>query len=161
MIHANQFTSRHMGPAIVVVAISLLAAASASGETQYTATINGAMAGTASSAVGTASLTLNTAETELSYIIEYGALDGDETVAHFHNAAPGVNGPVIEPLPAGSPKVGTWAVGIFEVGELNAGRIYINIHSTLYPGGEIRGNVESTTVANDGVAWGSIKALYQ
>ena len=48
---------------------------------------------------GYASLFLNEAQTQVSYFIEYEPF-ANETAAHFHMAAPGVNGPVIFPLPA-------------------------------------------------------------
>lgn len=130
-------------------------------DTLYTANLNGPNSGTASPAIGTATLTLNTAETEVSYVVDYTGLQGNEIGAHLHNAPPGKDGPRLLLLFPGSPKEGTWAVGAFEVGELNAGRVYINVHTDLYPTGEIRGNVVFASVANEAVSWGAVKALYR
>lgn len=130
-------------------------------DTLYTATLDGPTSGTSSPATGTAVLTLNTAQTEVSYVVEYSGLQSTELGAHIHNGAPGEIGPRFQLFFPGQPKVGTWAVGPFEVAELNAGRVYINVHTEGYPTGEIRGNVSFATVANDAVSWGSVKALYQ
>ena len=77
-----------------------------------------------------------------------------DTRAHFHGPAPaGMNAPILFPItdfspnppgpsPVGSPKTG--CVGPLtgrERGELKQGLFYINIHSNLFGGGEIRGQV--------------------
>jgi len=129
-------------------------------DTIYTAVLSGPTAGTASPAAGTATLTLNSAQTEVAYVVEYTGLQGPEIGAHIHNAPPGSEGPRLLLLFPGSPKVGTWAVSPFEVEELNAGRVYINVHTELFPTGEIRGDVMSSSVANEAVSWGAVKALY-
>ncbi len=114
----------------------------------YQATLDGPQAGTASPGTGTAILVLNNAETELTYHIEYSGLLAAETVSHIHNAPIGIGGPPVKNLPLGSPKDGVWnatpdpiALTPAMVAELKAGNLYINIHSTLHPGGEIRGQI--------------------
>ena len=143
-----------------IAVILLLQASPELADTLYTAILNGPTAGTASPATGTATLTLNSAQTEVTYVVEYTGLQGNEIGAHLHNAPPGKDGPRLLLLFPGSLKVGTWAVGAFEVEERNAGRAYINVHTELYPTGEIRGDVTFTSVANEAVSWGSVKALY-
>ena len=78
------------------------------------------------------------------------------TQGHIHSAAAGVNGPVRVPLlsfqtPALSITQGTLVEGSFTaanvtgiefnalIEEMRAGTAYVNFHTTLYPGGEIRG----------------------
>lgn len=139
----------------------LLLALPAAAATQFTAVLDGASSGTPSPATGTATLLLNDAQTELSYTITYSGLLGPEVAAHFHNAPPGVNGPVMEPLPAGEPKVGVWMITPAEVVELMAGRVYINVHTTFYPGGEIRGNVTFDTVPSEEQSMSALKADYR
>jgi len=95
-------------------------------DTIYTAVLSGPTAGTESTATGTATLTLNSAQTEVAYVVEYTGLQGIEIGAHIHNAPPGMDGTRLLLLFPGSPKVGTWAVSAFEVEELNAGRIWRN-----------------------------------
>ncbi len=89
---------------------------------------------------------------QLCYAILYTDFDllGPETAAHFHSpAAPGENAPVrfpISPIPSpfGSPKTGCVGAGEFsddDAANLRAGLFYINIHTSMFPGGEIRGQV--------------------
>jgi hypothetical protein len=78
----------------------------------------------------------------LVYDISYtGALSGTETAAHFHRGAPGVIGPVVYPLPAGNPKTLTQTLTISDVNDLLTGQLYVNIHSTGFGDGEIRGQI--------------------
>ena len=142
------------------IGILLLQMSPVLADTIYTAILDGPTAGTESPASGTATLTLNSAQTEVTYVVDYSGLQGPEIGAHIHNAPPGMDGERLLLLFPGSPKVGTWAVSAFEVEELNAGRVYINVHTELYPTGEIRGDVMSSSVANEAVSWGAVKALY-
>lgn len=70
-------------------------------------------------------------------------LSGPINAAHFHNAAFGVNGGVVEDLgPFINGNVITATVDpTAYLDELRAGNIYINVHTTDNPGGEIRGQV--------------------
>ena len=70
--------------------------------------------------------------------------------AHFHDGPPGVNGPVVKSInidPVTGDAVGSWTANDSEpltpelVRKLKAGLIYINVHTTTLPGGEIRGQV--------------------
>ncbi len=71
---------------------------------------------------------------------------GDPTAAHIHNAPAGVNGGVVFPFSPGAfPLVGsdTWSgLSAGQVSELFAGNMYANFHTTAFPGGEIRGQIE-------------------
>ncbi|MBI2527920.1 MAG: CHRD domain-containing protein [Candidatus Rokubacteria bacterium] len=70
------------------------------------------------------------------------------TAYHIHAAPPGVNGPVIVSLVGLDPSlVGSTAGSIHlddipfplaNVADLLAGDTYVNVHTTLFPGGEIR-----------------------
>lgn len=141
---------------------SALAFSAAQGEVVFSAVLSGAneVPPNASPGVGTAVLTLNDAQTEVSFHIEFSGLLGTETAAHFHNAPPGTNGSVVFGLPLGSPKDGVWAVGPAEVAMLMAEEVYVNVHTTSFPGGEIRGNlaIESTATASSTLS--AIRALY-
>lgn len=65
------------------------------------------------------------------------------TAAHIHNAPAGVSGPVVFDLGTGaSPIHGDWTtITPEQVTELLAGNMYVNVHSDLFPGGEIRGQI--------------------
>ena len=70
--------------------------------------------------------------------------------AHIHNPAPpGVNAPIIFPLDLGASAGMTsgaiaekmFAITAAQIIDLTSNLFYFNVHSTLYPGGEIRGQI--------------------
>lgn len=63
------------------------------------------------------------------------------TAAHIHRAPPGENGPIVIPLPAGGNVSGTVPITPGGLSDLLAGKWYVNVHSTAYPGGEVRGQL--------------------
>jgi hypothetical protein len=104
-----------------------------------------------SNALGTALLTLSTTTRLLCYSISYTELLGAETEAHFHAPASAgqnadilffISPPPAGPSPPGSPKTG--CVGPLtdkQMSNLTKGLFYINVHSAVFPAGEIRGQV--------------------
>jgi len=82
-----------------------------------------------------------TSTRKLIYDIEFSNLLGPETMAHIHKGAPKVSGPVIEPLPLGSPKQGVLNIQAQTAADLLAGLLYVNIHSLVLMNGEIRGQI--------------------
>ncbi|MGB5139392.1 MAG: CHRD domain-containing protein, partial [Candidatus Zixiibacteriota bacterium] len=62
---------------------------------------------------------------------------------HIHFGAPCVDGGAIRFgfTSAASPIHETWALSPANVAELNAGNLYVNIHSPSFPSGEIRGQI--------------------
>ncbi len=64
-----------------------------------------------------------------------------ETMAHFHKAAAGTNGPVIVPLSLGVIKTGSFTVTAQLRQDILDSLLYINVHSAAHTGGEIRGQV--------------------
>lgn len=156
----------HTAGILVLVAIGSLALSvqPALSETVFEATLDGQSnvpPRPPVSATGEAVMVLNNAQTELSYSISFTVLSSKETAAHFHNGRPRQNGPILEGLPLGSPKVGVWMVTLSDVVELFDDRVYINIHSATYTDGEIRGNVVETPVPIHDTTWGRVKALYR
>ncbi len=67
------------------------------------------------------------------------------SAAHIHEAAPGVNGGIIVELTQGEPGVWTVpdgaALSQSQVASFKAGNLYVNVHTTANPNGEIRGQV--------------------
>ncbi|MCZ6767352.1 MAG: CHRD domain-containing protein [bacterium] len=156
----------HTAGILVLVAIGSLAlsAQPALSDIVFEATLDGASNVPpipAVSATGEAVMVLNNAQTELSYTITFTVLSSKELAAHFHNGGPRQIGPILEGLPLGSPKGGIWEVTPSDVVELLAGRVYINIHSEMYTGGEIRGNVVKAVVPIHDTTWGRVKSLYR
>ena len=148
--------------ALIPVLVLLLAPAPLWAPTTFNVTIDGDsnVPPLPVGATGTAVLILNDAQTELSYNITFQGLTTPETNAHIHNAGFRDNGPIAFFLPLGSPKVGFWAIPPEFVVELFKNKLYINIHSEFYVGGEIRGNIANGVPVEEST-WGRIKALYQ
>lgn len=68
-----------------------------------------------------------------------------DTSAHIHEAAPGVNGPIVIPLAEAVTASGVWVARATLTEDqykvLKAGNFYFNVHSTAFPAGEIRGQI--------------------
>lgn len=154
-------TWRLLLPATLLVLFSAVQA-TAQIEYLFEAEISGAyeVPPTTAPQTGLVTLILNEAQTEASYYIEYDDLP-NETAAHFHLAPPGQNGGVVLGLPAGNPKVGVWEISAAHVEALFLGNIYVNIHTSEFPGGAIRGNLTSHVVPIEPATWESVKSLFQ
>ena len=79
----------------------------------------------------------------LDFDIVFSGLLAPEIAAHFHGPAmPGQNAGVLFGLPPGSPKIGSVGpLSAQQQSDLLDGLWYVNIHSSQFPGGEIRGQV--------------------
>lgn len=84
--------------------------------------------------------------TELEYYIVYDSLSGPVSGAHFHQAAFGANGGVVIDMsdnisPTGNYISGTTLLTVDILNTLLEGGYYMNLHTAVNPGGEIRGQV--------------------
>ena len=131
---------------IAAAAITLLLAGAASAETMtFKATLKGADEVPANTSAGTGEVTadLDTASKTLTYTVTYSGLTGPATMAHFHGpAAPGSNAPPVIALQnVSSPIKGTASLTDGQIGDLEAGMWYLNVHTAAHPSGEIRGQL--------------------
>lgn len=107
---------------------------------------------TPTTAAGSAAITYDPDSNLLMWNLNFGGLSGPATLAHFHGpAAPGANaGPVVnigDISGLESPSIGSAVIDEAVEPDLLNGLWYTNIHTTLNPGGEIRGQVlDSSTV---------------
>jgi hypothetical protein len=130
----------------------------------------------ASGGSGTAGLVFDTLTNNLGWVISFQDLTSNVLFAHFHFGAPGTNGPVRVDLGdldvfGGASAIGKMS-GIFvggktalsgaDAADLMAGNWYINIHTSMFPGGEIRGQILSgtfTPVPLPAAVWLMVPAL--
>ena len=135
---------------IAALLVAAVAAAPASATLyQFTASLDGAQETppVATPATGSATVSFDDSTNLLSWTISFSGLLGTMTNSHFHGPAPvGVPAGVRVGIPftAGvqaDTLIGSATISNAFATELLNGLWYINIHSNLYPGGEIRGQV--------------------
>ena len=98
----------------------------------------------ASTATGTADIDYDPATKKLSWKLTYTGLSGPATAAHFHGpAAAGENAKVSVAIPGATstPAEGSATLTDAQAADLEAGKLYVNVHTAANPGGEIRGQV--------------------
>lgn len=120
----------------------------------------------ASQATGSGIFMIDDVANTVSYNIQFdpSRLTSPETAAHIHCCAPpDSNAGVIIGLPLGSPKIGMGATSATNIAQILAGRAYVNIHTQMFSGGEIRGQIVNPTPVPpfEPSSWGSVKALYR
>lgn len=109
---------------------------------QMVTTLDGAQAGTTSTATGFGTLTYDNLSNLLTWDISFTGLLGTETISHFHGpAGPGVSAGTQITLPLGSSKNGSALLNATQETDLLNELWYINVHSTVNSGGEIRGQL--------------------
>jgi uncharacterized repeat protein (TIGR01451 family) len=93
-----------------------------------------------STATGRATLLLSSDEKTARVSLTFAGLSSGQTDAHIHGpATPGVSAPAIFPLPLGQVSDFAIALTSSQVQDLKNGLFYINVHSSNFPTGEIRG----------------------
>jgi len=133
-------------------------------------TLDGAQSGTMSPGTGSASLSLDDVANTLWLDMTYSGLLAPTTNAHIHCCAlPGQNAGVIIPfIPAGfvtgatsGAFQATFNLTPVQVAQVKSFRSYINVHTTQYPAGEIRGQItpEPGTLALMGIALAGLAFL--
>jgi hypothetical protein len=164
--------------AIAVLAVASYATAQSSGK-NVDATLIGYLEVPAVSTGASGSFEATIEDEALSYRLSYSGLEGSVTQAHIHFGQRSVNGGVsiwlcgttASPGPAGTPTcpasgtvtrtvgpadvVGPAGQGIaageFDeiVAAIGAGRAYANVHSSMFPGGEIRAQLNDENQRDD------------
>lgn len=133
-----------VGSVLVLVAT---AAPVHAGKKHFISVINGGqeVPSNAVNGQGVAFLTFDPDTDMLCYSITYSGLTGTEQDGHIHGpASPGVDASILFSIvpPLSSPKNG--CVGPLtndNASALKKGQLYLNIHTDLFPGGELRGQI--------------------
>lgn len=124
--------------------------ASASGAASvFTATLTGAQETppNASPATGSATVVLDASQTTITADVTFSGLTANATAAHIHTAPAGTPGPVTFPFsgvpiaPGGCISEQSFLITPAQVADLQAGNMYVNVHSSTFPGGEVRGQL--------------------
>lgn len=104
---------------------------------------------TASTALGSATVLVNPVNRQMTAGVTTSGIAG--TAAHIHEAAPGVNGPILIPLAESVTGSGIWTASAIlteaQFTALQAGNLYFNVHSAAFPNGEIRGQILPQTIS--------------
>ncbi len=146
-----------------IVKFRFAAADAITSDREHTVTLSGddEVPAVNSKASGNGTLDLLSGGTLISYSFKFNKKLKNVTSAHLHLGVAGVNGPIVVDLLGGeTPKSGKFKklngeftsedlTGPFAgmpldalVAEMEAGNIYVNVHTTKNPSGEIRGQVE-------------------
>jgi hypothetical protein len=103
----------------------------------------------ASPATGFGTVVLNAAQTQITVDESWSGLTAPATASHIHGpAGVGTNAPVLFPFSgvpnatSGAIPEQTFAITAPQVAALFAGLYYMNVHTSTFPGGEIRGQLE-------------------
>ena len=131
--------------ATLAIATSVVFAGPAFAE-KFKATLDGKseVPATTSTGTGTADIDYDPATKKLSWKLTYTGLSGPATAAHFHGpAVAGENAKVSVAIPGAtsSPAEGSATLTDAQAADLEAGKLYVNVHTAANPGGEIRGQV--------------------
>ena len=109
----------------------------------FKATLTGAqeVPANASTATGDATLTFNTSTKIFTLAVTHTI--ASPTNGHIHKAAVGVSGGVIFPFASFTSPISytSPALDATQEADLNAGLYYVNIHTSAFPNGEIRGQL--------------------
>jgi hypothetical protein len=119
------------------------------GEALYTASMTGAdeVPARSTTATGQLSVILNSEQDRFRASGSFQGLSDVSTAAHIHAGAPGVNGLIRFPLAILPPDMlagalsGGGPIAAGDVAALDAGELYVNVHSATFLGGEIRGQL--------------------
>ncbi|MEO5987880.1 MAG: CHRD domain-containing protein [Candidatus Eisenbacteria bacterium] len=121
-------------------------------------------------ASGAATCVLNTAGTQLQVSVAFQNLTTAYTASHIHGySTAGVNSSVrfgftctLTNANRDGTFNGTWNLSATDATNLTNGLCYVNIHSTTFGGGELRGQLmQDQSVAARNTTWGRMKALYR
>ncbi len=130
--------------ALLVVGSTVLPSIANAEVLEFVMTLDGSQQNPVIDTPGTGSgvASLDTDTNLFSWDVTFSGLLAAQTAAHFHGPAEQCEpGGIAIPLPVGSPIVGSSTVTAQQATQIMDGLWYLNVHSSMHPGGEIRGQV--------------------
>lgn len=110
----------------------------------------------ASPAIGTGTVVLNAAQSQITVDLAWSGLLAPATASHIHGpAGPGTNAAVLFPFSSvpgttsGAIPQQTFPITPTQVAYLQSGLLYMVVHSSAFPGGEIRGQLAPIFVSTN------------
>lgn len=109
--------------------------------TNFTISLSGANESSpnASTATGSGTATFNSTSKVFSMNVTFSGITA--IAAHIHTGLPGVSGPAEFPLTPSSPISFTATLTASQENDLLENKYYVNVHSTTFSAGEIRGQI--------------------
>lgn len=157
---------KHLLQLIVALA---LAGASASAQTTFEAFLSGLGENppNASPGSGFGTVVLSADQTQITVNENWSGLTAPATASHIHGpGGAGTNAPILFPFSgvpaatAGAIPQQVFSITPTQVGYLFAGYLYMNVHTSTFPGGEIRGQLllvpEPSSLALFGLGLGAV-----
>jgi hypothetical protein len=135
---------------VPVAAALLFAAGTLSAQTTFQAFLTGTGENppNASPGTGIGTVVLNAAQNQITVDENWSGLTAPATASHIHGpGGAGTNAPVLFPFSgvpaatAGAIPEQMFSITPTQVGYLFAGYLYFNVHTSTFPGGEIRGQI--------------------
>lgn len=136
-----------------VLSVALFASNALAAKTHYKATFV-KQDGVTGTPTGTAALTYDDAAGKLCGTVTYAGLSGPVTGAHIHDSG----GIVVGLTAAASPMPIDVTINGTQATTIAGGGTYINLHTTKYSGGEIKGDIVADPAGTDQCATGASDA---
>ncbi|MBC7899364.1 MAG: CHRD domain-containing protein, partial [Saprospiraceae bacterium] len=148
---------RKIFSALTIILSAMMFSITAAAQQKFSVYLNGRQEVPANNSTGsgTCFVTINATETQVAVECNYRSLSSSVVGAHIHENGPvGVNGPILFNFNytggvTGSIGPLTFATTPAQVADMRANKWYINIHTSNFTGGEIRGQVKRANASAD------------
>jgi hypothetical protein len=146
MLKCSLFIRAAVAGAVVCVGLAGCAQMGMESRQAFEAALSGAqeVPPVATSGTGQAEVHFSPGTNMLRWRVTHGGLSGPVTGAHIHGpAGPGQNAGVLIPFTnlGANPITGEARITPEQLGQLDSGQWYVNLHTARNPGGEIRGQL--------------------
>lgn len=142
---------------LTIILSAMMFSTTAAAQQKFTVSLHGRQEVPANNSSGNGScmITLNQTETQITVECAYRNLTSNVVGAHIHDNGPvGVNGPIrfnFNYTGGTSGTIGpvTFSTTPAQIADLRSNKWYVNIHTSNFPGGEIRGQIKRANLSAD------------